>query len=35
MSSRNGSIGEAAGPSSIAAPLPFAHQWIGSTPFEK
>jgi hypothetical protein len=35
MSSRCGIIGAAAGPSSIVAPLPFAHQWMGSTPFEK
>jgi hypothetical protein len=35
MSSRYGFIGSRTGPSSIDAPLPFAHQWIGSTPFEK
>ena len=35
MSSRCGSIGSRPGPSSMAAPLPLAHQWIGSTPFEK
>ncbi len=35
MSARCGSIGCTAGPSSIVAPLPLAHQWIGSTPFEK
>ena len=35
MSSRCGSIGSRPGPSSMLAPLPLAHQWIGSTPFEK
>ena len=35
MSSRCGIIGSAAGPSSIVAPDPFAHQCAGSTPFEK
>ena len=35
MSSRWGSIGWRPGPSSIWAPLPFAHQCAGSTPFEK
>ena len=35
MSSRWGNMGWSAGPSSISAPLPFAHQCAGSTPFEK
>ena len=35
MSSRCGIIGCRPGPSSMSAPLPLAHQWIGSTPFEK
>ena len=30
-----GASGAAAGPNSIAAPLPFAHQCSGSTPLEK
>ena len=35
MSCRCGIIGNRPGPSSMVAPCPLAHQWIGSTPFEK
>ena len=35
MSSRCGIIGVSAGPISMFAPAPFAHQCAGSTPFEK
>ena len=35
MSSRCGIIGRRPGPISMLAPAPLAHQWIGSTPFEK
>ena len=35
MSSRCGIIGVSPGPISMLAPAPLAHQWIGSTPFEK
>ena len=35
MSCRCGIIGSRPGPSSMLAPCPLAHQWIGSTPFEK